>query len=357
MSSQGLPITALIVGASLIAATGGTQTLVVANKAEATVSLIDLASGEVKATLPTGDGPHEVAVSPDGTRALVTNYGTGRAPGSSLTLIDVCGAKGIKRIDLGAYERPHGVIWLDPRRALVTAEAEQALLEIDVKAGRVLRAFDTGQEVSHMVTVAAGGSRAFVPNIGSGSVTVIDLENGERVANIATGEGAEGVTVAGDEVWVTNREADTVTVLDATTLEQKAELESRGFPIRAAATPDGKRVLVTNARAGTLAVFDAATHQRLREVSLAQEARQAAGRLFGDRFGDSSVPIGIVIDPSGERAWIAHSNADVVTELDLESWRVSRVFTAGEEPDGMAYASAEVRRGVRHAPCVKGQGK
>lgn len=344
MSSKGLPIATLIVGASLVAAPGGAQTLVVANKAEATVSLIDLASGEVRATLPTGDGPHEVAVSPDGRRALITNYGTGRAPGSTLTLLDVAGAKGVKDIDLGDYGRPHGVTWLDERRALVTAEANQALLEVDVEAGEVLRAFDTGQEVSHMVVVAAGGSRAFVPNIGSGSVTVIDLENGERLANIPTGEGAEGITVAGDEVWITNREADTVTVLDATTLEKKTELESRGFPIRAAATPDGKRVLVTNARAGTLAVFDAATHERLREVSLAQEARQAAGRLFGDRFGDSSVPIGIVIDPSGERAWIAHSNADVVTELDLASWRVSRVLTAGEEPDGMAYASARVAR-------------
>jgi hypothetical protein len=41
-------------------------TLVVANKAEATVSLIDLDSGDVVATLGTGEGPHEVGISPDG---------------------------------------------------------------------------------------------------------------------------------------------------------------------------------------------------------------------------------------------------------------------------------------------------
>ena len=41
-------------------------TLVVANKGEATASLIDLPSGQVVATLPTGDGPHEVGMSPDG---------------------------------------------------------------------------------------------------------------------------------------------------------------------------------------------------------------------------------------------------------------------------------------------------
>ncbi len=51
-------------------------TLVVANKSEATVSLVDVASGEVRATLPTGNAPHEVAVSPDSALALVGNYGT-----------------------------------------------------------------------------------------------------------------------------------------------------------------------------------------------------------------------------------------------------------------------------------------
>ena len=61
-------------------------TLVVLNKAEATASLIDLDTGKVKKTLPTGDGPHEVAVSPDGTVALVTNYGNSKADGNSLTV-------------------------------------------------------------------------------------------------------------------------------------------------------------------------------------------------------------------------------------------------------------------------------
>ncbi len=59
-----LVLTALLASASPAAA----GTLVVANKAEATVSLVDVASGEVVATLPTGAGPHEVAVSPDGGR-------------------------------------------------------------------------------------------------------------------------------------------------------------------------------------------------------------------------------------------------------------------------------------------------
>jgi DNA-binding beta-propeller fold protein YncE len=50
------------------------------------------------------------------------------------------------------------------------------------------------------------------------------------------------------------------------------------------------------------------------------------------------VPIGIVIHPAGKRAWVAHTNADVIAEIDLETWRVDRLLTAGREPDGMDYS-------------------
>lgn len=53
------PLLALVVLASAASAQSGG--LVVLNKAETTASLVDLASGAVAATLPTGIGPHEVA--------------------------------------------------------------------------------------------------------------------------------------------------------------------------------------------------------------------------------------------------------------------------------------------------------
>ena len=320
-------------------------TLVVANKAEATVSLVDIATGAVRATLPVGEGPHEVAISPDGRLALVGNYGVRNAPGSSLTLIDVPGAAVVRTIDLGEYQRPHGIVWLaDGIRAVVTAETNKALLVVDTAGGEVVSAVDTDAEISHMVAVTPDGSRAFVANIRSGSVTVVDLRTNTRVDNLPTGEGAEGVAVTPDgaTVWVTNRAADSVTVLDARSLEVLATLESPSFPIRAVATADGRRVLVTNARSGDVSVFDAATRTLERRLSLRVEASEVEGRLFGDAFGTSSVPIGIVVTPDGTRAFIAHSNADQISVVDLESWKVIGALKAGKEPDGMAISSHNV---------------
>jgi YVTN family beta-propeller protein len=328
----------------LLVSNAWSATLVVANKAEATVSLIDLDDGRVAATLATGDGPHEVDVSADGRFALVTNYGSGGQSGNSLTLIDVVNAEVVKTIDLGEYKAPHGVEWVDDGRAAVTVEDNQALVVVDIEKGEIVQAIGTDQQVSHMVALDPDGRRAYTANIGSGSISVLNLASGERVRNVVTGNGAEGVAVSSlGHVWVTNRAADTVTVLDGETYTTLKEIASPGFPIRATATPKGQ-VLVTRARAGELVVYDAGTFSEIRTVAFDIDSLGAEGRLFGDRFGDSSVPIGVIVDETGEHAYVAHANADVITEVDLSSGDVVRLLRAGREPDGMAYSALSPRR-------------
>ena len=336
---------AFIATALLLAPVAQAATLAVANKAEATVSLIDLDTGDVVATLPTGEGPHEIGISPDGRFAIVTNYGTRQGDGNSLTLIDIPAASVLKTIDLGDYRRPHGVGWLDNRSAAVTVESNKALIVVDVDREKVTQSIGTDQEVSHMVALDPDRGRAYTANIGSGSITVLDLGKGVREINIATGDGAEGIAVSasGEHIWVTNRAADTITILDAGTLEPAGEIVSEGFPIRATATSRGQ-VLVTRARAGDLAIYDAATFDEIRVVSFDIESMDVEERLFGDRFGDSSVPIGVIVDGSGETAWVAHANADIITEIDLASGAVTRMLRAGREPDGMGFSPIDVER-------------
>lgn len=321
----------------------GDGVLIVLNKADATASLLDPASGKTLATLATGKGPHEVDVAPDGVMAVVTDYGVADAPGKTLTVINVRERRVVRTIDLGEYRRPHGVAWLrDGRHALVTAEADKAVLKVDVEAGKIVTAVKTGQDVSHMVAVTPDGGRAFVANIGSGTVSAIDLVKGELISSIATGAGAEGIAIApdGGNVWITNRAADTVTVIDSRSLAIVGEIKSASFPIRVKITPDGRHALVSNAKSGEVVVFDAVTRQELRRIPMKLEAAQTEGRLFGATFGDSPVPIGILIRPDGKVAWVANANADRIIVLDLEAWKTTGTVTAGREPDGLGWSGA-----------------
>jgi YVTN family beta-propeller protein len=213
---------------------------------------------------------------------------------------------------------------------------------VDVTTGETTCEIATDQDISHMLVVTPDGTRAFVANIGSGTVSVLDLAAKALVRNVPTGKGAEGIDVTpdGQEVWVTNRDEDTVSVIDVASLEVVATVASESFPIRARVTPNGAHVLVSNARSGLVRVFDTRTREQAHVIDLDAGKGETEGRLFGDRFGDSSVPIGIVISPEGSRAFVAHANADVISVIDLSSWTAVGTLTAGKEPDGMAYVPA-----------------
>ena len=315
-------------------------TVVVLNKGAASATLIDRASGRTVATLATGRGPHEVAVSPDGKTAVVTNYGA-RQPGSTLTVFDLSAGRVARQIDLERYHRPHGIMFHpDGKRIVVTAEAEKALIVVDVASGKVLHAIDTGQNVGHMVALSPKAARAYVANIGSGSMTAIDLETNKRLKVVPTGRGAEGIAVSPDgrEVWVTNRAAGSISVVNAAKLEVVATLKCAGFPIRTKFTPDGKHVLVSCAFAGELAVFDAKERKELRRIDLATDAAQK-GNMFRRR---GPLPIGILVPPDGSHAFVATGGYDQLVVIDLKTWKVTARHKTGREPDGVAYSKVAV---------------
>jgi len=330
----------------LLALPVSAATLLVGNKSDHTVDLIDLETGASKATLATGKAPHEIAVSPDGREAIVTDYGPRGEPGSTLTRVSIVDGKVLGTIDLAPHGRPHGVVYTGRDRVVVTTEESRHLLVVSTAHSKILKAVETAQETSHMVAVTPDGRKAFVANIDSDSVTVVDLEKGEKIRDVATGKGAEGIAVTPDgrEVWVANRGADTLVILDSRTLEVLAELPSPGFPIRVAISPDGRRALVSCADSGEVALFDVKARKELRRSPLDfATVPDAATRLFGDRFGDSPVPVGIVISPEGSRAWVAATQADVVVEIELETLKVVNLLKAGREPDGMAYSPLGLR--------------
>lgn len=325
-------------------ATAGT--LVVLDGSGGTASLVDLDTGTVAATLPTGLGPHEVAVSPGGGRALVTNYGSHADEGSSLTVIDVAQARVASTVDLGRFRRPHGIRWLDEETAVVTAESNQALLVVDVARGRVRTDIRTEQVTSHMVAVTPDGGRAFVANIGSGSVTAVDLSGGGVLAQIATGEGAEGIDVTPDgrEVWVANRAEDTVSVIDAETLAVVASVPCGEFPFRVRITPDGRHAMVSNGRSADLAVIDVAGRSEIARIRFDAGDGPAQALPPGGQPRSGSVPAGVAVSPDGARAWVAHSNTGSVSVLDLATWQTTGRLTAGRKPRGLAHAPVAVAR-------------
>jgi len=321
------------------AATATADYLVVLNKSDHEACLVDPATRKVLTKLPTGQGPHEVAVSPDGRFAYVANYGffgvfkegekPKMDPGNTLTVIDLEAKKVSGLIDLGTFSMPHGLkVSRDGKRLWATCEDSRAVVEVDLAKGEVVRSWDTDQDISHMVVVTPDENKLYVSNIRSGSVTIIDRKT-DGVKSIKTGDGAEGIDISpdGTEVWVSNRGANTLSVIAVGSDEIVASFESGGtMPIRARFTPDGREVLVSNARSNTVTVFDAKTRKKLATIEV------------------GVVPVGIEMAPDGKHAYVACTNDDTVKVLDIANRKVAGSFTTGKEPDGMAWAKTAVKK-------------
>lgn len=301
--------------------------LLVVNKSGHSLSVLDPASGDERARVPTGRSPHEVAVSPDGERAYVTDYGSDARPGNTVTVVDLDRAEPVDTLSLGRHTRPHGIDVAPDGTLWVTTEGSQHVLHLDPTSGEVLAAVETGQEVTHMVEFVEETGLAYASSIGSGTVTVIDAGRGGVVGHLRTGAGAEGMDASpdGGPVYVVNREAGTLSEISVSGGEVTRTLEVGRFPIRVVALPGGDELLVSDARANEVVRVDV-------------EAWEVAGRI-----PVGSAPVGIQLDPDGRRAFVANTRDDRIAVLDVERAEVTGHLTAGEEPDGMAWISGRDR--------------
>src|SRR5688572_14135764 len=202
-------------GCSSVAAAPASRstTLLVASKKNAELRLIDPASKQLLATLPTGVGPHEIAVAPGGKIAVVANYGQ-KDPGNSLTVVSLADRKVSSTIDLGEHRRPHGLSFLPDGKLVVTTEASESVLVVDVAAGKVLRAIKTNVPGTHMVVTSRDGKRAYTTNIPANSVSRIDLEKGVLVKTLEIAPKVEAIALTPDgrELWVGSHDGNSVHV-------------------------------------------------------------------------------------------------------------------------------------------------
>src|SRR5262249_18626563 len=89
------------------------QILLVVLKGTGAVGYYSL-DGKLLTTVKVGEHPHEIAISPDGKFAYVTDNGTMRMEdagkgGNTVSIIDIAARKRVGTISTGTYRRPHGI--------------------------------------------------------------------------------------------------------------------------------------------------------------------------------------------------------------------------------------------------------
>lgn len=328
---------ALAMGVSPVAAqAAGAGTLIVANMADNTATVIDLASEAVLATLPTGPSPHEIAVTADGRYAVITNYGDRGGPGNSLTILDLETVTVANTIDLGVYQRPHGVAVLPSRDvALVTSEMSGMVILVDLNTGEVESAIPTNGRASHMLAMTGDGRRVFTTNIVDGTITEIDVEKGEPIRQVPIADFVEGIAVNPDGalVWIGSNKEKTVSVFDTESGAVVATLEGFGFPYRMAVTSDSRTAILSDPASGEIRIVDVASREERHRIVVPRD-----GVLPSAEIPESPAPEGIALSRDNRMAYVSLQGKNQAAAVNIELGTIVAVFDTGGWPDGIGYS-------------------
>ena len=295
--------------------------LLVLNKTDNTLGILDGQTYKNVAQIPVGEGPHEVIASADGKFAYVGNYGTAQALGNSLSVIDLTAKKEVRRVDLGALKRPHGLVEIYGK-ILFTCEVNRAIARYDPATDKVDWVMGTGQDTTHMIVGSATQKKLFTANIRAGSVTVIDFStNQTTLTQIVVNGQPEGIDISpdGKEVWAAHRGSGIVSIIDTAAKKVSETIKVGGDPYRVKITPDGKRALITNPQDSELIVLDIATRKEIKRIPV------------------EGVAAGITTSADSKRAFVTTIQGNGVAVIDLETLAVTAKFETGKGPDGIAW--------------------
>ncbi len=297
--------------------------LIVLNKDDDSVWYLDAETGDRMATVETDFNPHEVAVSPDGATSYVTC-----SLGNSLLFLDNATREVRNRFRHELFDFPHGLAVRESSNELwLVSTYSSTVFVFDLDTEELLETFPTYQDKSHMLAFSPDESTAYLANIGSDSVTVVDADERRIIADPPVGEGPEGIATVPDtgEIIVSNQEDGQLSVLEPGTYESRIALAGE-TPIRVVVSPKGQHVLVPNRGSNDVSVIDTGF------------VRDGDRRPWEIR----RVPVGIdpggtVFHPEGERAFVANNKTNDVSVIETESFKEIERFEAGIHPDGIAF--------------------
>ena len=358
-----------LLGANFAAAQTPSPALLVLEKSDHSLAIVDPENLQIVARVPAGPDPHEIVASPDGKLAYISNYGGLDSALNTLSVIDLAAQKALPPIYLGALRSAHGLAFAGGK-LYFTVETNKAIGRYDPATQSIDWVLGTGQDRTHMVVVSESLDRIVTSNVNSGTISIIEQVSppasgfgpppgsnapsgstpppggppGDgphpgmgpppggprktwRVTNVPAGRGAEGFDLSPDskEIWAANAQDATVTIIDAAS---RRVIETLPISLpganRLKFTPDGKRVLIAGGggaapTGSNLVVLDAATRKEVKQINLGGGAA------------------GIVMVPDRSRAYVAVSGKDRVAVLDLKSLEVTGYVSTGKQPDGLAW--------------------
>ena len=303
--------------------------LLVANKGDHTVSLVDPFAGKQIATVDVkGVTGHELVASPDGKLAFVPIYGDSGvgqpgSDGSNIAVIDLASRKLTGNVDFGKGVRPHCAV-MGPKDGLlyVTTELDQSIAVIDPKTLKIVGKILTSQPESHMLAISHDGRRGYTANVGPGTVSVLDLEGRKPITVIPVAPKVQRIAISVDDryVFTSDQNKAQLAVIDtaAKKLTNWIPMPAQGYG--SATTPDGRWLVIALISANQVAAIDLSAMKVAHIVDV------------------PAAPQEVLVSPDGKIAYVSCDKSKKVAAIRTSDWTVDKLIETGPGTDGLAWA-------------------
>lgn len=150
-------------------------------------------------------------------------------------------------------------------------------------------------------------------------------------------------TFAADKVYVANEGADTVSVIDPTSLATQATVRVGRMPHNVQVSPDGKFAWVTN-NGEPGPTSDASVHKGMGPGAHASMAKSGSVWIIdtGSNAVVSKVPVGlhpahVVLSPDGRMAYVTNGGDNTVSVIDTSTRTLVVTIAVGQFPHGIRF--------------------
>ena len=301
------------------------------------VMLVDVDSAEVISRAPNKGGSFKgIVFTPDGTRIYASStkgsiHVYDVSADGQLSAADPIALPG-KRTGRGGGALPVGLaMHNDGKSMLVALNAKNALGEIDLATGQVVREIPVGNAP---YDVAVVGKHAYVSNW-AGRLPADDS---------STGPSGDAAPVRVDPIRNIANDGS-VSVVDLEAGRELAQIVVGLHPSGLAVTPDGTYVMVANANSDTISVIDTAAGKVVETIS----TKPAEELLFG------STPNALALSADGRTLYASNgtNNSVAVIEFKPPHSKLQGCIPTAWYPAGLAL---DDQRGGLYVANVKGIG-
>ncbi|WP_445748083.1 YncE family protein [Polaribacter sp.] len=307
--------------------------LYIVNKVSECVQVFDLNSGKEIGKISIDMLSHEAVKTADEHKIVLTDFGD-----TDKHIIKTINTKTNRLEKEQIFIKKvygNGIIALPEKEKVAVIDyVSNELIVINIENDSIEKQISTEQEKSHLAVLHPNKPIAYVTNINSNSISVIDLTLNKVIKIIVCGLGRKGIDITpdGTELWVTNINENLITVINTTNYQITNKLRSGNESLKLSFSVDGKFCFVANATDGTISIFNQQTKKNIKTIYL-----HGKTTFFERILYHTPRPVNILMHPNGLYAFVSNSNANKIEVIDMKTFKIVSTIGTGKVPDAMVF--------------------